>query len=77
MGLTSKGREKGEGKTEGKGKEGRAWLAHKYFGLEPRCRSSQLTVPTCDNRPLVYDGDRQALSTARFRLLATADTCFI
>ena len=34
--------------------------------------------PICDDRPLVYHSDRQALSTARFRRagpLATADTC--
>jgi len=26
-----------------------------------------LTIPTCDDRPLVYDSDRKALSVARFR----------
>ena len=43
-----------------------------------RRRSTELTIPpSCYGRPLVYDSDRQAVSTARFRragLLATADT---
>ena len=42
-------------------------------------RSTRLTIPpSSDARPLVYDSNHQALSTARFRcagLLATADTC--
>jgi len=52
--------------------------SHERDKLDRR-RSTELTIPpSSDARPLVYHGNHQALSTARFRregLLATASTC--
>jgi len=43
-----------------------------------RCRSTKLTILACDDRPLLYHSDHQALSTARFRRASKlANTCYL